>query len=119
MKTDYSTAEDGSERPGSARLGYLSEGAFFGEAPVLAAKNEGSMQLRMRTVLAVTQTELCWITRDDVLSVCEDYPELQARIVRFRNSARVLTNRTLKKLGFTDRKSNVSVLYILFIHPSL
>ena len=28
-------------------------------------------QLRMRTVQAVTQTELCWITRDDLLVVCE------------------------------------------------
>ena len=38
---------------------------------MLAAKDESSMQLRMRTVQAVTQTELCWITRDDLLVVCE------------------------------------------------
>jgi hypothetical protein len=33
-----------------------------------------------------------------------DYPELQARVIRFRHSARVLNNRTLKKLGFADRE---------------
>ena len=32
---------------GRERLGYLSEGAFFGEATVLAAKDEGSMQVGM------------------------------------------------------------------------
>eukprot|EP01048_Picozoa_sp_COSAG05_P015099 COSAG05_NODE_1782_length_4096_cov_18.941206_2_plen_192_part_00 len=34
------------------------------------------MQLRKRTVRAVTATELCFLTRDVVHELCEDYPEL-------------------------------------------
>lgn len=80
------------------RLGFLSEGAFFGEAPVLAAKGDTFMQLRKRTVRAVTTSELCFLTRGDVGKVCDDYPELLARILRFRNSSRVMNDKTLNSM---------------------
>ena len=80
------------------RLGFLSEGAFFGEAPVLAAKDDTFMQLRKRTVRAVTTSELCFLTRGDVGKVCDDYPELLARILRFRNSSRVMNDKTLNSM---------------------
>jgi CRP-like cAMP-binding protein/Ca2+-binding EF-hand superfamily protein len=79
-------------------LGFLAEGAFFGENPVLAAKDEAYMQLRMRTVKAMTRSQLCYITRDAVDELSEDYMELHARIARFRSSARVLNDRALRKL---------------------
>ena len=83
------------------RLGFLSEGAFFGEAPVLAPRDETSMLLRMRTVTAVAPTELCYLTRDALHEVCADFAELQARVDRFRNSAATLNDTRLKHMGMT------------------
>ena len=48
-------------RQKGARLGFLGEGAFFGEIPVLA-DGDGS-ETRVRTVRAVTACELCFLTR--------------------------------------------------------
>jgi hypothetical protein len=42
------------------RLGFLSDGAFFGETPILDAATT-SAQLRQRTVTAVTDCKLVWI----------------------------------------------------------
>ena len=47
------------------RLGFLSEGSFFGEAAVLA--DESGRELRRRTLRAVTDSELCFITRESFL----------------------------------------------------
>ena len=74
------------------RLGFLSEGAFFGEAPLLGRKDT-SLELRMRTVTAVRDGELCYLTRDAVAGLYQSYPELQARMVRFASSGRVLDER--------------------------
>lgn len=82
------------------RLGFLSEGAFFGEAPILGFGEAGS-EMRRRTVKAVTETELCYITRDSIADVCGDYPELQARLERFANAAKPMNAKRLKKAGLT------------------
>ena len=86
------------------RLGFLSEGAFFGEAPVLGDPDDHDMQLRKRTVRAVTASELCFLTRDAVRDLCDDYAELKARVARFRNSSRVMNNRTLKKMDLSPKE---------------
>jgi CRP-like cAMP-binding protein len=64
-EVEVSEARDGADQ----RLGFLSEGAFFGEAPVLGFDEVG-LELRTRSVRAVTDTELCYLTRDDVQSLC-------------------------------------------------
>lgn len=63
-------------------LGFLSEGSFFGEIPVLSESEPGS-EIRTRTVKAVTESELCYLRRDDVKELMKVYPELQARIMSF------------------------------------
>ena len=63
-------------------LGFLSEGSFFGEIPVLAEAEPGS-EIRTRTVKSVTESELCYLRRDDVKEMMAEYPELKARIQRF------------------------------------
>ena len=83
------------------RLGFLSEGAFFGEAPVMAPRHDTAMLLRTRTVTAVANSELCYLTRDAMAEVCADYPELKARIYRFRATSDTLTDPRLKKMGLT------------------
>lgn len=63
------------------RLGFLSEGSFFGESAIMC--REKYSQLRTRTVTAVTESELCYLTDEHLLSLVEDYPELHARLNRF------------------------------------
>eukprot|EP01052_Picozoa_sp_SAG31_P033732 SAG31_NODE_3852_length_3817_cov_6.007800_3_plen_81_part_00 len=47
------------------KLGYLTEGAFFGEAPVL--DDFAGAEVRTRTVISVTDfTELCFLTKDSM-----------------------------------------------------
>ena len=55
------------------RLGFLSEGAFFGEAAVL--ETHSGCEIRTRSVRSVTDcTELCFITKKDMklLQVARD-----------------------------------------------
>eukprot|EP01043_Picozoa_sp_COSAG02_P010774 COSAG02_NODE_386_length_23297_cov_32.396457_6_plen_1111_part_00 len=63
-------------------LGYLSEGSFFGEVPMLSNYAAGS-EVRTRTVQAVTESSLCYITREAVRQLRDIYPELDARLRRF------------------------------------
>lgn len=92
-----------SERLGTdlVRLGFLAEGAFFGEAPVLGKRGEAGLELRKRTVRAVTDVELVYISRDDVSTLCDNYAELHGRLTRFDKSGEVLTNRTLRKMDMS------------------
>jgi CRP-like cAMP-binding protein len=86
------------------RLGFLAEGAFFGEAPVLGWLGEPGVELRMRTVRAVTDIELIYLSRDDVNTLCEQYAELRARMSRFEKSGRVLTKRALRKIDLSTEE---------------
>ena len=86
----------------TVRLGFLSEGAFFGEAPVLGWRGEPGLELRIRTVRAVTDVELCYITRDDVHELSDQYTELRSRMNRFGNSGRTITKKTLRKIDLTE-----------------
>ena len=83
------------------RLGFLSEGAFFGEAPVLGINGELGLEVRTRTVRAVTDIECVYITRDDVQSLCEQYQELKARMRRFSTGGGRITNQKLRTLDLT------------------
>ena len=44
------------------RLGFLTPGAFFGEAAIFA----GGAEVRTRTVVAVTDSDLCFLTREEI-----------------------------------------------------
>ena len=64
-----------------SRLGFLSSGSFFGEIPLLS--EELGAEIRTRTVRAVTECELCFLTRDEVADLRKRYPELDMRFRRF------------------------------------
>ena len=86
------------------RLGFLSEGAFFGEVPVL--DSTPGAERRTRTVRSVTDnTELCYITKDSMDEMQSKYPEMQARLRRFVRTGALrgkkLDDATLKKLNMT------------------
>ena len=80
------------------RLGFLSEGSFFGELPVLSRDIDA--EIRTRTVTAVTYCKLAYLTRDDVVELMEQYPVLRIRVNRFRN----LCLRTLRRSGDAKRR---------------
>lgn len=61
------------------RLGFLTPGAFFGEAAIFA----GGAEVRTRTVVAVTDSDLCFLTREEIQDLTGQYPELEARLNRF------------------------------------
>jgi len=84
--------------PKKERLGFLSEGSFFGEAAVLA--DESGRELRRRTLCAVTDSELCFLTREDIVTLRAEYPELDARLKRFVNvgSIRLTKKNAIGKL---------------------
>ena len=94
---------------GTQRLGFLSEGAFFGEVPVL--DDSSLAEKRTRTVRSVTDsTELCFITRAQMDDLKAKYPELQARINRFmRTGTRTratgkLTRKSLQQVKMTRQE---------------
>jgi CRP-like cAMP-binding protein len=80
------------------RLGFLSEGSFFGELPVLSRDIDA--EIRTRTVTAVTYCKLAYLTRDDVAGLMKQYPVLRIRVNRFRN----LCLRTLRRSGDVKRR---------------
>jgi CRP-like cAMP-binding protein len=81
------------------RLGFLSEGAFFGEVPVLS-EDSGS-EIRTRTVTAVTDSELCYITKKAIKKLKETYPELKARLMRFERAGSRVNAKRLTKLNIS------------------
>jgi CRP-like cAMP-binding protein len=78
------------------RLGFLAEGAFFGESAVLW---DGSgAERRVRTVRAVTKCELCFLSRDAMQELRERYPELDARVRRFQRAGRRMSRKERAQL---------------------
>eukprot|EP01043_Picozoa_sp_COSAG02_P018984 COSAG02_NODE_901_length_16056_cov_52.549477_10_plen_716_part_00 len=65
---------------GGQRLGFISDGGFFGETPILEASAHA--EVRRRTVTAVTSCKLCFLHADDVDKVKAKYPELSLRLLR-------------------------------------
>ena len=78
------------------RLGFLAEGSFFGESAIL---DSSGSDIRTRTVVAVSDCELCFITRDDIQMIGSMYPELEARLRRFKTiGKRRLNTKGLKQV---------------------
>jgi CRP-like cAMP-binding protein len=71
------------------RMGFLGDGAFFGETAVLSA--DSGSETRSRTVIAVTKCELCFLRKESMLELRERYKELNARIVRFQRAGIKMT----------------------------
>jgi CRP-like cAMP-binding protein len=83
LRGELKILEQDARSPDGLRfLGYLSEGSFFGEVPMLSNYAAGS-EVRTRTVQAVTESSLCYITREKVKKLRGMYPELDARLRRF------------------------------------
>ena len=71
-----------------ARLGFLSDGAFFGEVPLLDTGSPDS-EVRSRTVVTMTDSKLCFIKLEKIMSLRRQYPELDLRLIRIARSRAV------------------------------
>eukprot|EP01043_Picozoa_sp_COSAG02_P112242 COSAG02_NODE_48426_length_334_cov_0.429787_1_plen_110_part_11 len=80
----------GNQEGMTSRLGFLSEGSFFGDTAILI---ETGSECRTRTVVAVTDSELIFITRNEVFELAESFPELEARLRRFMTVGKQRLNR--------------------------
>lgn len=68
----------------------------------------------MRTVRAVSDVELVYLSREDVHSLAGQYAELRARLQRFERSGRVVDRKLLQKVDLT--KDELSELSSVFKH---
>lgn len=97
-------------------LGFLSEGSFFGEIPVLTESVESGSEIRTRTVKAVTECELCYLPRDSIRELQALYPDLNAKLTKFSN-----IGRKRKKLSDYVEKEDfarLAKLKIGVMHPA-
>ena len=104
------------------RLGFLSEGSFFGEIPILSPNDidtgmetQGS-EVRVRSVTAVTECELCYIDRLEMRLLQKRYDELELRMRRF---ARVSTaKRGIKKLiAEVHEEKEINSKFVAVVEP--
>jgi CRP-like cAMP-binding protein len=71
---------------------------------VLGWIGEPGVELRVRTVRAVTDVELAYLTRDDVHSLKNQYSELKARLLRFERCGTIVDRKTLRRIDLTEQE---------------
>lgn len=102
LRGELKVSEKNPDSPDGLRiLGYLSEGAFFGEVPLLSNYTPGS-EIRTRTIESVTESSLCYISRDTISYLRQKYPELDGRLRRFSMVGGRLTAPKKGSLGLSD-----------------
>lgn len=88
-------------RTGTERLGFIRTGVFFGEGPLLEAlksNGHGIHMVRRRTIRSLCPTTLGVLSRDAMLELCEEYKELQARLLLFQQRGHGLCQQKERKL---------------------
>ena len=95
------------------RLGFLGEGAFFGETPLIDAitgnKGLGS-GIRTRTVRTLQACEFGLLRNDDVIALMEKFPELQIRLNHFSKVGLQFSNKGAMKAMMQDLKFSVAAI---------
>ena len=87
------------------RLGFLSDGAFFGETPLL--ETASAAERRLRTVTAMTACKLCFITQDAIHKILPRYPELALRLKRCARFSKRQINKKGKKFKLAQEEAGV------------
>jgi CRP-like cAMP-binding protein len=88
------------------RLGFLSDGAFFGETPLLEVACSEA-ERRRRTVTAMTACKLCFITQDAMQKIMPKYPELALRLKRCARFSKRQINRKGKRFKLAQEEAGV------------
>jgi CRP-like cAMP-binding protein len=90
---------------GGERLGFLSDGSFFGETPIL--DQAASAEVRRRTVTAMVDSKLCFIHKDAVKGLAARYPELALRLKRMARGEAKSKKKGRKLQEALDKAFNV------------
>jgi CRP-like cAMP-binding protein len=96
------------------RLGFLSDGAFFGEVALLSS--ETGSEIRSRTVVAVTDSKICFLPLPDLTQIMRRYPEFEMRIRKISRFGRPKVNRKgnkykeVRKLAAVERVTRGATL---------
>ena len=88
------------------RLGFLSDGAFFGETPLLEVACSEA-ERRRRTVTAMTACKLCFITQDAMQKIMPKYPELALRLKRCARFSKRQINRKGKRFKLAQEEAGL------------
>ena len=78
------------------RLGFLGQGAFFGENAVIESVDRKpglGAEVRLRTMRASADTELGMVKAEDILHLCDTFPELEIRLQSFRKAGSKLSEK--------------------------
>ena len=82
---------------GGERLGFLGEGSFFGESPVIETmfgRRGNGAEIRTRTVRATSgEVSLGFISKADIEEVLEQFPELEFKLKQFSKSGSALSSK--------------------------
>ena len=68
---------------------------------VLGWTGEPGLELRVRTVRAMSEVDLVYLKREDVHALGQQYMELKARLRRFERCGRQVTTKWLQKIDLT------------------
>lgn len=82
------------------RLGFLSEGAFFGEAPLIesiSGSGGSGVNIRTRTVRTLCRCDLGVVRVQDVENIVSRYPELKIRLQNFNLVGKNFSSKGNKK----------------------
>ena len=98
------------------RLGFLSDGAFFGETPLLDRSSEA--ERRRRTVTAMIECKLCFISKDSLHKILPKYPELALKLKRCSRFNKQV-NKKGKKFKMALREATSAPLLPLGLHSPM
>lgn len=83
----------------------------------------GESEVRTRTVAAVVDSDLCFLTKDEIWMLASQYPELRARLNRFATvGKKLLTKKNMSQTEFDTIKlcgSKHDALSLLSTHPEI
>ena len=88
-------------------IGFLAEGAFFGETPFIesiSGKGGNGSGIRTRTIRTVCACDLGVIQHRDMRDIMESYPELQVRLKNFNLVGSVFTAKGKKQQEFREMR---------------
>jgi CRP-like cAMP-binding protein len=92
------------------RLGFLAEGAFFGETSFIesiSGRGGDGSGIRTRTIRTVCACDFGVISQKDLRDVVETYPELKVRLQNFKLVGSVFTQKGKRKQEYRELKQQV------------
>jgi CRP-like cAMP-binding protein len=96
------------------RLGFLGQGSFFGETPLMecvqAGKGGDGTSIRSRSILVVAEAEIAQLQPEDVLRTMDHYPELRIRLKMFNSIGKRLSTKGRRRFEMRMIKKEMEAI---------